>query len=173
MNFKKMAITALAGAVMLSSAMPVFASNRNDNRNSQDPKTTITVKNGASVGTNVVTVAKTGGNTISGGSNNSFSLFGHNDNKTSGGTIGTGAAVSGANVSTNVNPTVVDVSCGCLPKKGTLSVSVNSGADVSTNVVTVAKTGGNSTSNGGTIGSGNATAGSVVTGTVNSTVIAL
>lgn len=164
MNFKKLAITAVAGALMLSSTIPAFAS---DHHRSPSPEVKTTINSWADLDTDIVTVAKTGDNEISGQNS-------HHHRTTIGGAIYTGVADSYSEVSLNVNPTSVSTSCDCLPKKGEVTTCIGNGADVDTDVVTVAKTGDNEISNGGgTITSGNALAGSIVTGTVNSTVVSL
>ncbi len=146
MNFKKLAVAGATAALLLSSAIPAFASTY--------------IWNYAEVGNEIMTVANTGGNFIL-----------SEDDDVNGGLINSGNAVSGTQVTNVVNSNDVDAwDCEC---EGT---GIWNGAGVFNGVGTLANTGENTIAadddvDGGTINSGNAGAVSVVSNVVNSNVV--
>ena len=143
MNYKKIAITAAAAGVMLSAAMPAFAS--------------ISIWNGAEVVNEILTAANTGGNLITGG-------------VVSGGDIDSGNAAAGTEVTNVVNSNDVDSwDCGCGDTDILNLAGVFNGVGTLANTGENTIAGG--VVSGGDIDSGNAGAASVVTNVVNTNVV--
>src|SRR3989344_4585462 len=153
MNYKKIAITAAAGALMLGAAMPALADDGGF--------LLVKIKNWAKVKNVVVTTANTGGNDIHG-------------KIVVGGDIDTGNADAGALVTNTVNSNLVDL-CDCLDGDGAAIVKIKNGAKVKNVVITTANTGDNSIHGkvvvGGDIDTGEAGAGALVTNVVNTNVV--
>lgn len=154
MNIKRL-IAAGAGAAMIlgATAIPALASVSNG-----DGGGFTLIKNKAWVKNITVTKADTGDNAIGAGRD------------VSGGSITTGAAVAGASIQNVVNWNEVDP-CGC----DGVTIIKNK-AKVKNVTITKADTGGNAIVagrdvNGGSIGTGDATAGSVVENAVNTNIV--
>ena len=146
MNFKKLAVTGATAALLLSSAIPAFASTY--------------IWNGADVINEVLTAANTGGN-----------LIVSEDDDVNGGLINSGNAGSATLVSNVVNTNDVDSwDCEC---NGSY---IENYAFVGNLVGTLANTGENTIAadddvDGGEINSGNASAASVISNVVNTNVV--
>lgn len=161
MNFKKIAVTGAAAALLLSSAIPALASNNHErNRGGVE----IEVDNHANVRNNVLTLSNTGFNAIGG-----VNYERHHNN--SGGSINTGDALAQTSVLNDVNYTNVDL-CGCLASRhgSRVEIDVDNHANVTNNVATVANTGFNYAGSG-RIRTGDAGAVSLVQNLVNTTII--
>lgn len=146
MNFKKLAVTAATGAVMLAAVAPAFAWSDN----------VLIVKNKAKVKNFTLTVANTGMNSINA------------DDDVEGGKIKTGNAEALASVSNTVNFNAVDT-CGCEDESFTL---IKNKAKVKNVTLTVANSGMNRINadeevDGGRIRTGGAGSVSVVENNVN------
>ncbi len=164
MNVKKIAAVGASAVMFLASATPAFATwNWWDWFHSED---TLMVHNeDTNVEANVWTKANTGGNDVSGGEeHHGWWWWGHDDEE--GGSIETGNATAGADVSQMVN--VSDIAgCGCFD-----DVTVhNDDTNVKANVWTKANTGWNEVVGSGSIDTGNASAGSIVSQMVNMTMV--
>lgn len=158
MNIKKFAVTAAATGMMLSAAVPAFASHLDN--------LTIVKNENTNVFNGVLTLSNTGLNGI----------FAGNDDVNNGSII-TGNANAWSSVFNMVNTNVVDL-CGCLGSKGkdSLLVVKNDNTHVDNYVLTVANTGLNGIfadddANGGSIRTGGAGAGSIVENVVNTNVV--
>jgi hypothetical protein len=150
--FKKLIITGAAAGLLLISAGGAFA------HHNPAPLPTTNVNNQASdISNHVLTVANTGFNQVNGVSSK---------HHTSSGLIVTGDA-SASTLAANVVNTNVG-GCGC-STTGNLNVS-NNANDVHNTVWTVSNSGVNQVNGGGSIGTGDAGAGSVVGNVVNTNV---
>jgi len=156
MNIKKIAITAAAAGVMLSAVTPAFANHWNWNNGDVD----IDIENDdTNVTNNVTTQANTGFNQVVG-----WGWFG-------GGSITTGNALAASEVDNTVNFNLVDL-CGCLGDFDDVDIDIdNDDTNVTNNVTTQANTGFNQVIKKGTINTGNAVAGALVTNVVNTNVV--
>lgn len=163
MNFKKLAVTGAAAALLLSSVVPAFAYGGH-HHNGVD----IDVENHARVTNNVLTLANTGFNEVS--NNDSLDSFSEEDHRDHhrGGSITTGNAWAGASVVNDVNFTQVDL-CGCRDL-GKVEIDVDNNAHVNNNVLTVANSGFNYVDSG-RIRTGNAGAEASVVNFVNTTIV--
>lgn len=155
MNFKKIAITAAATGAILLSAMPAFA-------NGWHRSSGVSVRNSGEIESTVNTSANTGGNTVNGSRS-------HHHHST-GGLIVTGDAAASSDV---LNQILTSSSCGCNTDgedhRGG-SVSVRNSGDVESTVNTRANTGRNTVNGGGTVVTGDAGAGALVTNVVDTNV---
>ncbi|MDP3987992.1 MAG: hypothetical protein Q8P80_02505 [Candidatus Levybacteria bacterium] len=167
MNFKKIAITAAAGALLLSAAMPAFA----HGRRSSDLEIKIENKD-TRVTNRVLTVANTGLNSVNGEENGESGSLGHGGSRGRGGSITTGDAWASSDVLNQVNTNTVDL-CGCLSdRRGDVEVKIeNEDTNVTNRVLTVANTGLNEVNGQGRIRTGNAGAEGVITNVVNTNVV--
>ena len=164
MNFKKLAVTSAAAALLFSSVVPALANYEGRHHNGVD----IDVENHARVTNNVLTVANTGFNEV--GSNDSFDSSSEGDHRHHhrGGSINTGDAWAGTSVVNDVNFTQVDL-CGCRDL-GKVEIDVDNNAHVNNNVLTVANSGFNYVDSG-RIRTGNAGAEASVVNFVNTTIV--
>jgi hypothetical protein len=154
--FKKLLITGAAAGLLLVSATGAFANSHHSNT----PTTTVT-NNATNISNNVVTLSNTGFNQVNGVSSRH-----HN---TSGGLIVTGDA-GASTLAVNVVNTNVG-GCGCTTTGNT---TVNNTANhVSNTVWTVSNSGVNQVNGGGSIGTGDAGASSMVGNVVNTNVSGL
>lgn len=173
MNFKKIAITAAAAGVMLSSAIPALANGRY-HRSSNDVEIDIENED-TNVRNNVLTVANTGLNEVEGGRGGHHggpSSLGGGSHGGRGGSISTGNATAVSSVSNDVNYNEVDL-CDCLgDRRGDVELDIeNEDTDVTNNVLTVANTGLNGVDGSGRIRTGNAGATGVVSNFVNTNIV--
>ncbi len=145
---KKFAALVGAGAMLLSMAVPAFATFDPFDWLSDD----VSIHNYGYVKNDVDTSANSGWNSAGG-------LF-------HGGLIFTGQALSGANVGTELNNTVIGCACA-----GVDDISIGNFGKVKNYVDTDANTGWNHTFGGGFIKTGGATGSSVVQSVVNFTSI--
>lgn len=163
MNFKKIAITAAAGAIMLGAAVPAFA-----NGDCEWPwwcgsDLDLDIDNDAHVTNNVDTTANTGFNYIGG----------EYDEVVVDGLIDTGNASALSVVWNDVNTNIVDL-CDCLGDFHDVDIDIDNDAHVENNVNTTANTGFNGIGGvvvGGTIDTGNADSAGVVSNFVNTNVV--
>ena len=158
MNFKKLAITGAAAALLLSSAVPAFASHW-----WSDDDLNLRIRNWAYVKNDVDTNANTGFNAILAGDD------------VKGGKIRTGNAGATSIVTNDVNSNFVDL-CGCLGDFDDATIKIKNGAKVKNYVDTSANTGFNAIGaeddvKGGRILTGNAGATGVVENVVNTNVL--
>jgi hypothetical protein len=152
MNFKKIAITAAAGAIMLSSAVPAFAF-------FPMPSNDVNIKNFAFVTNNVKTSAEVSGNYVSG-------FMG-------GAKLRVGSVDAVSSVTNNVNSSYIDTCNTCSLFGGDTSISnnafvtnkVNTSAEVEHNYVS-AKMFGSAKLSVGDVG-----AAGIVSNVVNTTMI--
>ncbi|GEM_PF-2379632 len=153
MNIKRLIATGAGAALLLSAtAIPALAN--------FDDFTLI--KNKAWVKNIVITKADTGGNSINAGDDVKY------------GSITTGGAEAGALVDNVVNTNQLD--CGCVNNHDDSGLIIKNKAGVKNVVITKADTGGNSINawddvKGGSIDTGMAGAGSIVTNVVNTNII--
>lgn len=155
MNIKRIAISAAAGGMMLSAALPALAFG--NNHSNRDRSGELEINNRARVTNNTNTVANTGLNAVTGKSSR-YSF-------TRGGSIETGNATAKSDVFNDVNNNAVDA-CDC---KG--DVEINNRAKVRNNTNTLANSGANYVSKRGRISTGNASATGVVTNYVNTNIV--
>ncbi|RJQ37102.1 hypothetical protein C4559_03930 [Candidatus Microgenomates bacterium] len=151
MNFKKIAITAATGALVLSMTMPAFAK-------------TVVVNKDNKVKTDVVTSATTGDNKLK------IKKADVDGNAS----IRTGNAKAKSVIINKVNKT--NLNCGCGDEEDGKTIVVNKNNKVKTDVMTLADTGSNAlkikkadVDGNASIRTGNAKAKSVVINVVNST----
>ena len=157
MNFKKLAVTGTAAALLLSSAVPAFAGHWSNDDLS------LRIKNWAYVKNNVNTEANTGNNKIKASDN------------VEGGKIKTGNAEALSDVYNEVNNNFVSL-CDCLGDFDDATIKVKNGAKVKNYVYTSANTGHNQIRshdevNGGRIRTGDAGAAGFVSNVVNTNVL--
>lgn len=150
MNFKRLVATGAAAALMLSSALPVFANDDN----------LLVLKNRAHVRNITVSVANTGANNMNAGED------------VEGSRIETGRALAVTDVLNDVNHN--NASCGCEDDSRTI---IKNSARVKNFTVSIANTGrntmtaGDDVEEGGVVVSGGAEASSIVTNVVNTNTI--
>ncbi len=163
MNVKKIAAVGASAVIYLASAAPAFATGwsfpwfgGSDELSIHNEDTRVV--------TNVTTKANTGHNEVGGGSHHGwFWWWGGNDEA---GSVVTGNAVASAQVGQEVNTSLVE-GCGCFD-----DVTIhNDNTYVMSDVYTKANSGYNHVSGAGSVGTGGAAAGSVVTQLVNMTMV--
>lgn len=151
MNFKKMAIAAAAGALLLGSSMPAFANNFDN---------VLMIKNKADVRNFTLIRANTGGNVINAGDDVECGL------------ITSGEAMAAADVASQVNTNMVDSYTGDDDSR----VSIKNDAKVRNITIALANTGDNEINasedvDGGHITTGVAMSSGIVTNVVNTNTI--
>ena len=156
---KKLITFAAGAALLLTVAVPAFA--KKDHEHQTPPLPTLTIASVGNVDNDVITLSNTGFNST--GSQNDNKDHGRGD-KSKGGSIDTGNALSIAGVGSDVNNVTVN-GCGC---KGNTTVS--SLGTVDNFVLTVSNTGFNYAGNG-KIDTGNAGSQSTVSNWVNTVVV--
>src|SRR3989344_4423979 len=156
MNIKRIAITAAAAGMMLSTAVPAFANHWNWNNGDVD----IEIDNeDTNVTNDLTTQANTGFNKVVG-----WGWFGS-------GSITTGNALATSEVGNVVNSNLVDL-CGCLGDFDDVDIDIdNDDTNVTNNLTTQANTGFNMVLKKGTINTGGAGAGAFVSNVVNTNVV--
>lgn len=164
MNFKKIAITGAAAALMLASVVPALAY---EGHRSRGGDVELNIQNeDTNVRNRVLTVSNTGLNEVEGGNSRH-----HSGGSTA--SINTGNAWSSSDVLNDVNSNDVDL-CGCLSDRrgGDVEVDVeNEDTNVSNRVLTVSNSGLNEIEGRGRIRTGNAGSESIVTNVVNTNVV--
>lgn len=159
MNFKKLAVTGATAALLLSSAVPAFATHW-----WSDDDLSLRIRNRAYVKNDVDTTANTGYNKIKA----------YDD--VEGGRIRTGDAWASSAVLNDVNTNIVDL-CGCLGDFDDATIKIKNGAKVKNYVDTTANTGYNKIRSydddveGGKINTGGAGAEGYVSNVVNTNVL--
>lgn len=165
MNIKKLAISAAAGAVMLSAVTPMAFASWGGEGGWGHSRGGLSVSNSGDIRNVSVNLANTGLNSVSGGENNHHSRH-HGHSSSNGGSIRTGNAEA-VQLTDNVINTSSD--CGCVNNKRSKTTVENSG-DISNLSVNVANTGLNSVDGKGEILTGDAFAGQEVTNVINTSV---